>query len=106
MKRCYESTFSGSHANIIVPPSWIIKLPRKGSFKSSLRKTPRKKDAARRKSKEKESRAFIIKPIPTAKTTPVLVFINPKSGGNQVITVQRSSILFHNYKSMCASSRV
>lgn len=76
---------SGIHSNIVVPPSWIIKLPRKGSFKSSLRKTPRKKDATRKKSKEKEPRAFIIKPIPSTKVTPVLVFINPKSGGNQVI---------------------
>lgn len=76
--------FTGLHANIIVPPSWIIKLPRKGSFKSSLRKTPKKRDTSHKKSKEKESKAFMIKPIPTTKVSPVLVFINPKSGGNQV----------------------
>lgn len=76
--------FAGTHSSIIVPPSWIVKLPRKGSFKSSLRKTPRKKPASKKKSKEKESKTFVIKPIPTANVTPVLVFINPKSGGNQV----------------------
>lgn len=76
--------FLGIHANIIVPPSWIIKLPRKGSFKSSLRKTPKKRDASHKKSKDKDSKAFMIKPIPSTKVTPVLVFINPKSGGNQV----------------------
>lgn len=32
---------------------------------------------------EKEPRAFVIKPIPTANVKPVIVFINPKSGGNQ-----------------------
>lgn len=32
---------------------------------------------------EKDQRTFVIKPIPTATVTPVLVFINPKSGGNQ-----------------------
>jgi len=32
---------------------------------------------------EKESRTFAIKPIPNANIKPVIVFINPKSGGNQ-----------------------
>lgn len=70
----------------------IVKLPRKGSFKSSLRKSPRKKKSgeSRRKSKEKDKekeqdkeRLWVVKPIPTASVKPVLVFINPKSGGNQ-----------------------
>lgn len=85
---------TGTHANIIVPPSWIIKLPRKGSFKSSLRKTPHKKAATKKKSKEKESKTFIIKPIPSTKVTPVLVFINPKSGGNQVSYIYIFSFLY------------
>lgn len=72
------------HSQIIVPPSWIVKLPRKGSFKSSLRRTPKKKTSNKKKSKEKEQKTFVIKPIPTSNVTPVLVFINPKSGGNQV----------------------
>lgn len=87
----------GSHASIIVPPSWIVKLPRKGTFKSSLKKSPRKKKSAdgtserrKRKDSEKEEEKeksqgmlWIIKPIPTTTVKPVLVFINPKSGGNQ-----------------------
>ncbi|KAG5327343.1 DGK2 kinase, partial [Pseudoatta argentina] len=92
-----ENCELGTHASIVVPPSWIVKLPRKGSFKSSLRRSPRRKKSGdgsyRRKNKEKEQKEkekekdqgalWIIKPIPTATVKPVLVFINPKSGGNQ-----------------------
>lgn len=77
--------FLGLQSNIIVPPSWIVKLPRRGSFKSSLRKSPKKKSASKKKGKDSknEQKTFAIKPIPTAVVKPVLVFINPKSGGNQ-----------------------
>lgn len=47
--------FSGTHSSIIVPPSWIVKLPRRGSFKSSLRKSPKKKNSSKKRSKEKVS---------------------------------------------------
>ncbi|XP_055526255.1 eye-specific diacylglycerol kinase isoform X2 [Wyeomyia smithii] len=83
-ERIGEECTLGTHRSIVVPPSWIVKLPRKGSFKSSLRKTPQKKKKTGKKaSVSKEPRTFVIKPIPTANVTPVLVFINPKSGGNQ-----------------------
>ncbi|KAK9497653.1 hypothetical protein O3M35_004341 [Rhynocoris fuscipes] len=101
MERIGEICKLGIHENIIVPPSWIIKLPRKGSFKSSLRKSPRRKSATSKHTKdspESESKAnetngqtceaggkcmFVIKPIPTSTMKPLIVFINPKSGGNQ-----------------------
>ncbi|CAH2003450.1 unnamed protein product [Acanthoscelides obtectus] len=83
-QRISEECKLGIHSSIIVPPSWIIKLPRKGAFKSSLRKSPKKGAGKRRtKDKDKENKAFTIKPIPTTNVTPVIVFINPKSGGNQ-----------------------
>ncbi|XP_022241600.1 eye-specific diacylglycerol kinase-like isoform X2 [Limulus polyphemus] len=87
MQKLEEHCTLGIHTDIIVPPSWIVKLPRKGSFKSSLRRSPKKRGSTKRKTKkenEKEQpRTFAIKPIPSATSKPLIVFINPKSGGNQ-----------------------
>ncbi|XP_043232482.1 diacylglycerol kinase zeta-like isoform X1 [Amphibalanus amphitrite] len=87
MQRIEEQCSLGIHKDIIVPPSWIVKLPRRGSFKSSLRKSPKKRSSSRRKSRDwidkDQTRAFAIKPIPTANVKPIIVFLNPKSGGNQ-----------------------
>ncbi|KAJ6219702.1 hypothetical protein RDWZM_005514 [Blomia tropicalis] len=45
----------GKLAQIVVPPTWIVKLPRKGSFKSSIRRTPRNKRlSSKRRSKNKD----------------------------------------------------
>uniref|UniRef100_A0A8C7UYM6 Diacylglycerol kinase n=1 Tax=Oncorhynchus mykiss TaxID=8022 RepID=A0A8C7UYM6_ONCMY len=59
----------GAHAGVIVPPSWIIKV--------------RKFTHARSSTAESKWRPFMLKPLPSPLMKPVLVFVNPKSGGNQ-----------------------
>jgi len=81
MQQIKEQCTLGIHASIVIPPSWIIKLPKKGSFKSSIRK--KKKASVKKRRSREEHKPFIIKPIPSPHMKPVLVFINPKSGGNQ-----------------------
>ncbi|KAL3882241.1 hypothetical protein ACJMK2_028604 [Sinanodonta woodiana] len=87
MHQIEEQCSLGIHAGIIVPPWWIIKLPKKGYFKSSLRKkrksSVKRKRTSSREIEENIPRPFIIKPIPSPLLKPLLVFINPKSGGNQ-----------------------
>ncbi|XP_059141067.1 diacylglycerol kinase zeta-like [Physella acuta] len=91
MQQIEEQCTLGIHASIIVPPSWIIKLPRRGSFKSSLRTSKKRKVSVKKRRSKEDCKPFLLKPIPSPLIKPVLVFINPKSGGNQ------GAKLFHKF---------
>ncbi|KAK7818070.1 hypothetical protein U0070_014665 [Myodes glareolus] len=77
----------GAHAAVIVPPTWIIKVKKpQNSLKASSRKKKRtsfKRKASKRGTEENKGRPFVIKPISSPLMKPLLVFVNPKSGGNQ-----------------------
>jgi len=63
-----------------------------GLFKSSVRKRRRSSSGRRRESSISGDdsfvvggvgRTFVIKPVPSPDSRPLLVFVNPRSGGNQ-----------------------
>lgn len=57
-ERLTESCTLGIHADIIIPHSWIVKLPRKGSFKSSIRRTTKsKRNSSKKKPKRDDDHA-------------------------------------------------
>uniref|UniRef100_A0A8C0V1X0 Diacylglycerol kinase n=1 Tax=Cyanistes caeruleus TaxID=156563 RepID=A0A8C0V1X0_CYACU len=73
----------GAHAAVIVPPTWIIKVKKPQVTTSTRRK---KRTSFKRKTSKRGNevgRPFVIKPISSPLMKPLLVFVNPKSGGNQ-----------------------
>uniref|UniRef100_A0A8C8RDF4 Diacylglycerol kinase n=1 Tax=Pelusios castaneus TaxID=367368 RepID=A0A8C8RDF4_9SAUR len=90
----------GAHAAVIVPPTWIIKVKKpQNSLKTSTRRKKRtsfKRKASKRSNEENKGRPFVIKPISSPLMKPLLVFVNPKSGGNQGTKVLQMFMWFLN----------
>ncbi|XP_063293951.1 diacylglycerol kinase zeta isoform X4 [Pelobates fuscus] len=89
----------GAHAAVIVPPTWIIRARRPQSSIKSSKKKKRpsfKRKPSKKGTEETRIRPFIIRPAPCPLMKPVLVFVNPKSGGNQGIKILQSFMWYLN----------
>ncbi|KAM7375420.1 hypothetical protein PAMA_014495 [Pampus argenteus] len=100
LQQIEEACPIGAHAALIVPPTWIIRVRRhQSSMKSSKKK---KRTSFKRKSSKKGAeegrqwKPFIIRPIPSLLMKPLLVFVNPKSGGNQGTKILQSFMWYLN----------
>ncbi|XP_044044027.1 diacylglycerol kinase zeta-like isoform X5 [Siniperca chuatsi] len=100
LQQIEEACPIGAHAALIVPPTWIIRVRRhQSSMKSSKKK---KRTSFKRKSSKKGAeegrqwKSFIIRPIPSPLMKPLLVFVNPRSGGNQGTKILQSFMWYLN----------
>ncbi|KAK6319761.1 hypothetical protein J4Q44_G00088680 [Coregonus suidteri] len=75
-----------AHATVIVPPTWIIQVRKP---QTSLKSSKKKKCA----SSPVRRKPFIVKPVPSQLMKPLLVFVNPKSGGNQSLHGEDSAFI-------------
>ncbi|XP_065145529.1 diacylglycerol kinase zeta isoform X3 [Paramisgurnus dabryanus] len=99
LQQIEEPCSLGAHAAVIVPPTWIIRVRRpQSSLKSSKKKkrTSFKRKSSKKGAEEARWKPFIVRPIPSQLTKPLLVFVNPKSGGNQGAKIIQSFLWYLN----------
>ncbi|XP_041095767.1 diacylglycerol kinase zeta-like [Polyodon spathula] len=99
LQQIKEPCSLGAHASVTVPPTWIIRVRRpQTSLKASKKKkrTSFKRKSSKKGVEEGRWKPFIVKPVPSLQMKPLLVFVNPKSGGNQGAKIIQSFMWYLN----------
>uniref|UniRef100_A0A4W5NY78 Diacylglycerol kinase n=1 Tax=Hucho hucho TaxID=62062 RepID=A0A4W5NY78_9TELE len=99
LQQIEEPCSLGAQASVIVPPTWILRVRRpQTSLKSSKKKkrTSFKCKSSKKGVEEARWKPFIVRPIPSQLMKPLLVFVNPKSGGNQGAKIIQSFMWYLN----------
>ncbi|KAL0967910.1 hypothetical protein UPYG_G00259530 [Umbra pygmaea] len=99
LQQIEECCSLGAHASVIVPPTWIYRVRRpQTSLKSSKKKkrTSLKGKPSKKVGEDGRWKPFVVKPVPSQLMKPLLVFVNPKSGGNQGAKIIQSFMWYLN----------
>ncbi|KAM5248286.1 diacylglycerol kinase zeta isoform 2-T2 [Ctenodactylus gundi] len=99
LQQIEEPCSLGVHAAVVIPPTWILRARRpQNTLKASKKKkrTSFKRKSSKKGPEESRWRPFIIRPTPSPLMKPLLVFVNPKSGGNQGAKVIQSFLWYLN----------